>query len=83
MPEYGKHHAHHTCRKAHVRVADFTFDFRFRRQCRYGVNNDNVYCARARQGVTDFQRLFASVRLVSELRTTPFFIFFSISETFR
>ena len=46
-----------------MRVADFAFDFRFRRQCRHGVNDDNVYCARTRQGVTDFQCLLAGVRL--------------------
>lgn len=46
-----------------MRVADFTFDFRFRRQCRHGVNDDNVYCTRTCQGVTDFQCLLASVRL--------------------
>ena len=44
-----------------MRVADFAFDFRFRRQCRHGVNDDNVYCARTRQGVTDFQCLLAGV----------------------
>ena len=46
-----------------MRVADFAFDFRFRRQRRHGVDNDNVYGTRARQRVTDFQRLFAGVRL--------------------
>ncbi len=46
-----------------MRVADFAFDFRFRRQCRHGVNDDNVYCARTRQCVTDFQCLLAGVRL--------------------
>ena len=46
-----------------MRVADFAFDFRFRRQRRYGVDHDNVYRARTRQRVTDFQRLLTGVRL--------------------
>ena len=46
-----------------MRVADFAFDFRFRRQCRNGVDNDNVYRTRTRQRVTNFQRLFTGVRL--------------------
>ena len=46
-----------------MRVADFAFDFRFRRQRRDGVDDDNINRARARQRVTDLQRLLAGVRL--------------------
>ena len=46
-----------------MRIADFAFDFRFRRQRRDGVDDDNVNRARARQRVTDFQRLFTGIRL--------------------
>ncbi len=46
-----------------MRVADFAFDFRFRRQRRDGVDDDNVNRAGARQRVTDFQRLLAGIRL--------------------
>ncbi|STW27715.1 Uncharacterised protein [Klebsiella michiganensis] len=46
-----------------MRVADFAFDFRFRRQRRNGVNDDNVYRTGTCQRVTDFQSLFAGIRL--------------------
>ncbi len=46
-----------------MRVADFAFDFRFRRQRRDGVDDDNINRAGARQRVTDLQRLLAGVRL--------------------
>ncbi len=46
-----------------MRVADFAFDFRLRRQRRHGVDDDNVYRAGTRQRVTDFQRLLAGIRL--------------------
>ncbi|MNC21887.1 hypothetical protein D3C75_698740 [compost metagenome] len=55
--------AHHTCRKAHVRVTDFAFNFSFRRQSSNGVNNQNVYRTRTCQRITNFQRLLASIWL--------------------
>ncbi|MNE84673.1 hypothetical protein D3C80_1816020 [compost metagenome] len=46
-----------------MRVTDFAFNFRFRCQCRNGVDNDNVNCARTCQRITDFQCLLTGIRL--------------------
>lgn len=54
---------YYMCCKVYVRVVDFVFDFCFWCQCRYGVNDDNVYCVRMCQGVIDFQCLFVGVWL--------------------
>lgn len=55
--------AHHARRRIRMRIADFTFDFRLRRQRRHGVDDDDVNRAGAGQRITDFQRLLAGVRL--------------------
>ncbi len=49
-----------------MRVADFAFDFCFWRQGCNGVDDNYVYCARARQCVTDFQCLLTGIRLGAE-----------------
>ncbi len=46
-----------------MRVTNFAFDFRFRRQCRNGVDHQHVNRTGARQRVTDFQRLLTGIRL--------------------
>ncbi|MNC75327.1 hypothetical protein D3C75_1268400 [compost metagenome] len=44
-------------------ISHIAFNFRFRHQCRYGVHDDNVYCATADERFGDFQCLFACIRL--------------------
>ena len=54
---------HQTGLQAYVAVAHFAFDFRFRRQGRYRVDDDDVDGVGAYQHVSDFQGLLAGVRL--------------------
>src|SRR5690554_1233081 len=49
--------------EAYVAVAHFAFDFGFRCQCGYGVDDDHVDGVGAHQHVGDFQGLFAGVWL--------------------
>ena len=55
--------AHQAGLQADVAVAHFAFDLGFRHKCGYGVDNDHIDTAGAYQGITDFQCLFAGIRL--------------------
>ena len=54
---------HQTCLQAYVGITHFAFDFGTRNQSCNGVDNDNINSAAAYQCVSNFQSLFAVIRL--------------------
>ena len=54
---------HQTCLKTYFVITHVAFDFRFRSQCSYRVNNDDVDSRRTNQLFRNLQRLLSVIRL--------------------
>src|SRR6185437_9625731 len=64
--EFAQRLRHQPRLQTHVAIAHFAIEFRFRHECRHGIDHQHIDLSRGHQVTCDLQRLFAIIGLRDE-----------------